>query len=59
MNEFRPINLGNVVFKLITKTIANRLKDILPSIVNETQSTFILDRAIIDNVIIALNVFIT
>lgn len=59
MNEFRPISLGNVVFKLITKTIANRLKDILPSIVNETQSTFILDRAIIDNVIIALNVFIT
>lgn len=32
-SDFRPIILCNVVFKLITKTIANRLKCHLPSII--------------------------
>ena len=35
-SEFRPISLCNVVFKIITKTIANRLKCILPHIIDET-----------------------
>lgn len=30
--EFRPINICNVSFKIITKTIANRLKGLLLSI---------------------------
>src|ERR1044072_6799110 len=56
-NQFRPISLCNVIFKIITKTIATRLKLILPHIVDETQSAFVLDRLITDNALITFECF--
>ena len=53
MNDYRPIACCNVLYKVVSKVIANRLKRILPRVVTENQSAFIKGRLLMENVLLA------
>jgi hypothetical protein len=51
LDRYRPIALCNMVYKIISKVIANRLKPLLPTLVSQEQVGFVEGRKIMDNII--------
>jgi hypothetical protein len=50
-NRYRAIALCNVVYNIISKGIANRLKPLLPILISQEQVGFMEGRQIMDNII--------
>ena len=50
LNNWRPISLLNIDYKITTKAIANRLKKVLNTIINNSQTGFLKGRYIGENI---------
>jgi hypothetical protein len=51
LDRYNPIALYNVVYKIISKVITNRLKPLLPTLISREQVGFVEDRQIMNNII--------
>lgn len=52
ITQFCSISLCNVLFKIITKTIVERLKRVITKLIGPAQSSFIHGRVSIDNIVV-------
>ncbi|KAA3490359.1 reverse transcriptase [Gossypium australe] len=57
--NFRPISLCSVIYKVVAKTIANRLQKIIDKCIDKVQSAFVPGRLITDNVLLAYKILHT
>ena len=53
MNDYRPISCCNIIYKVISKILANCLKTILNAAIEPNQSAFIKWRLLLENVLLA------
>eukprot|EP00253_Pinus_taeda_P019557 PITA_19557 len=52
LDKYRPIALCNIIYKIISKVVALRLKPVLPFIISPEQSGYVEGRQIMDGIIL-------
>lgn len=52
LGDFRCIALCNVIYKILSKVLADRIKIVLPKIISEEQTRSIPNKSILDGIII-------
>jgi len=53
LNDYRPISLVGCMYKVIAKILANRLKGVLPKVIDKHQAAFLSGRGLLDSILIA------
>lgn len=56
MKDYRPISCCNVLYKVISKIVTNRLKATLPQCISANQSAFVNDRLLVENLLLATEI---
>lgn len=51
-DQFQPISLCNVIYKIISKILANHLKPLFPLLISANQIGYVEGRKIMDNIIL-------
>ncbi|KAL0420739.1 UNVERIFIED_CONTAM: LINE-1 reverse transcriptase [Sesamum latifolium] len=57
VSDFRPISCCNVLYKVITKIIVQRLRPVLDNLISPSQNAFVPGRSIGDNILLAQELF--
>lgn len=52
VNDFRPINLVNGVYKILSKVLANCLREVLWKIISKSQNVFVKNGQILNSILI-------
>ncbi|KAK3189918.1 hypothetical protein Dsin_029479 [Dipteronia sinensis] len=53
MGDFRPISLVGAMYKVLAKVLANRMRNVMQSVIGDYQIAFIKNRQILDSFVIA------
>ena len=53
VRDFRPLSLVSGIYKVTSKVLANRIRKVITGIISESRNAFVLDRQILDSVLIA------
>jgi len=49
LDQYRPISLVGVLYKIISKVSSFRIKNVLPTVIDESQSTFLKVRGVLES----------
>ena len=59
LEKFRPISLCNVIYKIISNVITNRLKPLLPLLILQEQLGYVEGRQILDGIILTHEIILS
>ncbi|XP_057550609.1 uncharacterized protein LOC130828666 [Amaranthus tricolor] len=53
IDQYRPISVVGALYKIISKILSSRLREVIAPLIDESQSAFVMNRQILDGVLIA------